>query len=290
VSDTAALAALLGALDLTPLDDDRYEGRSVERARPRTFGGELLAQALVAASRTAEDRAPHALHVQFLAPGDPALPTEYRVRRVRDGRRFAQRAVSGWQRGRELLVATAGFQAGDALDAPGYQHEPMPRVAGPEGLSSEHQQRLAVADRMRPADRPWLLTPRAIEIRQVSPVPLFDPPPSPPTAHTWLRAIGPLPDLHALHCAVLAYASDATLLDVACYPHGISWIDPRIEQASLNHAMWFHRPFRVDEWLLYAQIVPAAAAGRALARGSVFTREGALVASVTQEGLSRLRD
>jgi len=108
------------------------------------------------------------------------------------------------------------------------------------------------------------------------------------TRDTWLRAMGRLPDAHTLHCAVLAYASDATLLDIACYPHGVSWIDPRIEQASLNHAMWFHRPFRTDEWLLYAQVVPTVAAGRAFARRSVFTREGDLVASVAQEGLSRL--
>jgi acyl-CoA thioesterase-2 len=283
------LLTLLEALDLTQLDDDRYEGWSVERARPRTFGGELLAQVLMAASRTVVDRAPHSLHVHFLAPGDPALPTEYRVRRVRDGRRFAQRMVSAWQRGREVLLATVAFTAAETADAPAYQHEPMPTVDGPEGLASEHQQRLAVSHRMRPEDRPWLLTPRAIEIRQVHPVPLFDPPPTPPTAHTWLRAIGRLPEAPTLHCAVLAYASDATLLDIACYPHGVSWIDPRIEQASLNHAMWFHRPFRADDWLLYTQVVPTVAAGRAFARGSVVSREGTLVASVTQEGLSQLR-
>jgi acyl-CoA thioesterase-2 len=122
----------------------------------------------------------------------------------------------------------------------------------------------------------------------VHPVPLFDPPPVPPVAHTWLRAIGDLPKDPNLHCAVLAYASDTTLLDIAAYPLGVSWIDPRVEHASLNHAMWFHRPFRADEWLLYAQAVPSVASERAFARGSVFTRAGALVASVTQEGVSRL--
>jgi acyl-CoA thioesterase-2 len=164
----------------------------------------------------------------------------------------------------------------------------MPQVPGPEGLTSELDQRLAVADRFAPEHRPWLTMPRAVEVRQVRPVPLFDPPPVPPIAHTWIKAIAAMPDDRALHCAVLAYASDATLLDIACYPHGVSWIDPKAQQASLSHGMWFHRPFRIDEWLLYAQHVASSAGGRAIARGSVFTREGALVASVVQEGLSQI--
>lgn len=281
------LQTLLDALDLTPLDDDRYEARAVEHLRPRMFGGELLAQVLCAAARTVKDRACHMLHVDFLAPGDPAAPIEYRVRRVRDGRRFAQRQVSGSQRGREMVLASVSFTS-DATDVVGYQHERMPDVPGPDGLASELEQRIAVADRMPAGQRPWLLTPRAVEVRQVHPVPLFDPPPVPPVAHTWVKAVGAMPDDHALHCAVLAYASDATLLDIACYPHGLSWIDPRAQQASLSHAMWFHRAFRIDEWLLYAQHVPGVAGGRALARGRVFSRDGALVASVVQEGLSQV--
>jgi acyl-CoA thioesterase-2 len=285
--DQAPLPTLLEALDLARLDEDRYEGRSVERLRPRMFGGELLAQVVMAGARTLEDRACHSVHVDFLLPGDPTLPVEYRVRRVRDGRRFAQRQVSGFQRGREIVLASVSFTT-EAGDAVAYQHERMPEVPGPEGLVSEIEERIAVADRMRPEDRPWLLMPRAVEVRQVRPVPLFDPPPVPPVAYTWLKAVAPMPDAPALHCAVLAYASDTTLLDIACYPHGLSWIDPRAQQASLTHAMWFHRPFRVDEWLLYAQTVPTVAGGRALARGSVFTRDGALVASVVQEGLSQV--
>jgi acyl-CoA thioesterase-2 len=281
------LSALLAALDLTPLDDGRFEGRSVESARPRMFGGELLAQAIVAAGRTVKERACHALHAHFLLPGDPSLPTEYRVRRVREGRRFALRQVSAWQGRRETLLATVSFAA-DALHPLVHQHEPMPEVTGPEELRSEREHRLDVAQRMRPEDRPWLLTPRAVEVRQVRPMPLFDPPRVAPVAHTWLRAIGRLPENPVVHCAVLAYASDTTLLDIACYPHGLSWIDPRVEQASLDHAMWFHRPMRVDEWLLYSQVAPSLAEGRAFARGSIFTRSGVLVASVAQEGLSRL--
>jgi len=284
---TAPLHALLEALDLARRDDDCYEGTSVERARPRMFGGELLAQTLVAAARTAPGRACHSLHVRFLGPGNPASPIEYRVRRVRDGRRFAQRQVSAWQGGREVLLATASFTA-EAPAGRAYQHEPMPRVAGPEGLATELAQRQAVAHLLPSEDRPWLLMPRAVEVRQVRPVPLIDPAPVPPVARTWLKAVGALPDDPALHCAVLAYASDATLLDIACYPDGMSWIDPRVQQASLDHAMWFHRPFRIDEWLLYSQVVPSAAAGRAFARGSVFSRDGALVASVAQEGLSEI--
>jgi acyl-CoA thioesterase II len=127
-----------------------------------------------------------------------------------------------------------------------------------------------------------------VEVRQVRPVPLFDPPPVPPIAHTWIKAIAAMPDDPAVHCAVLAYASDATLLDIACYPHGVSWISPKVQQASLSHSMWFHRPFRIDEWLLYSQHVASSAGGRAIARGSVFARDGALVASVVQEGLSQI--
>ena len=130
--------------------------------------------------------------------------------------------------------------------------------------------------------------PRAVEVRHVRPVPLFDPPPVPPIAHTWIKAVAAMPDDQALHCALLAYASDATLLDIACYPHGVSWISPKVQQASLSHGMWFHRPFRIDEWLLYSQHVASSAGGRAIARGSVFTRDGALVASVVQEGLSQI--
>jgi|KBSSwiStaDraftv2_1062776.scaffolds.fasta_scaffold575285_2 acyl-CoA thioesterase II len=281
------LHTLLDAIDAKPLGDDRFQVRCVEHRRPRVFGGELLAQAVAVAARTVQDRACHAMHVNFLSPGDPKTPIEYSVRRVRDGRRFAQRQVSGYQRGREIVLATVSFTT-DSADAAGFQREPMPDVPGPEGLASELDQRLAVADRFAPEHRPWLTTPRAVEVRQVRPVPLFDPPPVPPIAHTWIKAVAAIPDDQALHCAVLAYASDATLLDIAFYPHGVSWISPKAQQASLNHGMWFHRPFRIDEWLLYAQHVPSSAGGRAIARGSVFTRDGALVASVVQEGLSQV--
>jgi len=229
----------------------------------------------------------HALHVRFMLPGDPRERIEYRVRRPRDGRRFAQREVTASQLGREILGASVSFTLDE--DPTDHQHERMPDVPGPDGLRTELEYREDVADRMRPEDRAWLLAPRGVEIRQVTPVPLYDPPPVPPIAHTWLRAAGRMPDDPHLHQAVLAYASDLTLLDIACYPHGLSWIDPRMEQASLDHAMWFHRPFRADDWLLYEQVVPVVAGGRALARGSLFTRAGLLVASVTQEGISRRR-
>jgi acyl-CoA thioesterase-2 len=200
---------LLDALDAKQLGDDRFEARSIEHLRPRVFGGELLAQVLATAARTVQDRACHAIHVDFLFPGDPKILIEYGVRRVRDGRRFVQRQVSGYQRGREIVLATVSFTT-DSADAVGFQHERMPEVPGPEGLTSELDQRLVVADRFAPEDRGWLTTPRAVEVRQVRPVPLFDPPPVPPIAHTWIKAIAAMPDDQALHCAVLAYASDAT--------------------------------------------------------------------------------
>ena len=283
------LRDLLDALDLIPLGDDGFEGRCVERERPRMFGGELLAQMLAAAGRTAESRGPRALHAHFLSAGDPARGVEYRVQRARDGRRLAQRQVSARQGDRELALAVASFAA-ETPDAFDHQQDAMPEVPGPEGLSSELEQRLAASDRLPAADRAWLLAPRAVEVRQVRPVPLLHPPPVPPSANTWLRAIGSLPDDPLVHAAVLAYASDTTLLDIACYPRGVSWFDARMEQASLDHAMWFHRPFRLDEWLLYAQAAATVAGGRALVRGNVFALDGRLVASVAQEGLSRLLD
>jgi acyl-CoA thioesterase II len=285
---TDSLASLLEGLTLTRLDGDRFEGRAIERTRPRMFGGDLLGQALVAAGMTAEGRRCHGLHMTFLLPGDPTVPIEYRVRRLRDGHRFAQRQVSAWQREREILVATASF-TGEPPDSHVHQHESMPEVPGPDGLLSELEHRHAEAERLRPEDRPWLLATRAVEVRQVRPVPIVDPSPVPPLAHTWLRAVSRIPDDPLLHAAIFAYACDMTLLDITCYPLGLAWIDPNVEQASLDHAMWFHRPFRMDEWLLYAQVSPVAAEGRALARGSLFTREGTLVATVAQEGVSRVR-
>jgi acyl-CoA thioesterase-2 len=281
------VAALVASLDLEARGDDVFEAQSVERDRPRLFGGELLAQLLAAGARTVKDRACRALHAHFLSPGDPARPLEYRVRRVRDGRRVAEREVAAWQGRREIALALVSFSAEQA-DPLAYQREAMPDVPGPEGLASELDARRAVAHRFDDGDRVWLLAERAVEVRQARPVPLFDPPALPPAADTWIRALSRLPDDPVLHCALLAYASDLTLLDIACQPRGMSWTDRRVEQASLDHAMWFHRPFRMDEWLLYAQRAESLLAGRALVRGAVFARDGALVASVAQEGLSRL--
>jgi acyl-CoA thioesterase II len=161
---SSPLQALLDALDAKPLGDDRFEARSIENLRPRVFGGELLAQVLATAARTVQDRACHAIHVDFLFPGDPKVPIEYGVRRVRDGRRFVQRQVSGYQHGREIVLATVSFTT-DSADAVGFQHERMPEVPGPEGLTSELDQRLVVADRFAPEHRAWLTMPRAVEVR-----------------------------------------------------------------------------------------------------------------------------
>jgi len=281
------LQTLLRVLDLAPLGDDRFEGRSAEFTRKRLFGGELVAQGLVAAQRTVPEKLAHALHCHFLLPGDPAEPIEYRVRRLRDGRRFAQRQVSAFQKGREIFFLTASFGTADDA-APGHQHEAMPQVAGPEGLVTEADLRRQVAERLPAEEREWLLMPRAIQLRHVRPMPLIDPPVGPPTADTWMRAIGPLPDGPAIHQAVLAFASDMTLLDIAFYPHGRSWIDPRVEEASLDHALWFHHPFRFDEWMLFSQVSPVLASGRGYSRGSFFTADGRLVVSATQEGLTRV--
>ncbi len=281
------LQTLLRVLDLTPLGDDRFEGRSAEFTRKRMFGGELVAQSLVAGQRTVEGKLAHSIHCHFLLPGDPAEPVEYRVRRLRDGRRFAQRQISAWQKGREIFLATASFGVADDT-VPGHQHLPMPKVAGPEGLTTEADLRRQIAEKMPAEERDWLLMPRAVQLRHVRPMPLVDPPIGPPTADTWMRAIAALPDDQAIHQAVLAFASDMTLLDIAFFPHGRSWIDPRVEEASLDHALWFHHPFRFDDWMLFSQESTVLSNGRAYCRGSFFTGDGRLAVSATQEGLTRV--
>jgi acyl-CoA thioesterase-2 len=251
------------------------------------FGGQVLGQALVAAGRTVEGRAAHSFHAYFLRPGDPAVPILYDVDRIRDGSSFTTRRVVAIQHGRAIFNLQASFQ----LDEPGLEHQlPMPAdVPGPEGLPNERELRARVADRLPEKMRASFLRDRPIEVRPIDPVDEFDPKPRPPRQNVWFRAVDTLPDDRALHQCVLAYASDLTLLDNSTLPHAINWWSEKFQTASLDHAMWFHRPFRADQWLLYVQDSPSASGARGFNRGSVFTRGGELVASVTQEGLIRLR-
>ncbi len=280
------LQQLIELLDLEQIEVNLFRGRSPQDGWQRVFGGQVLGQALVAAGRTVEGRAAHSFSAYFLRPGDPKVPILYDVDRIRDGKSFTTRRVVAIQHGKAIFNLAASFQ----IDEPGLEHQiEMPDVPGPEGLLNEVQLREKQADRIPEKMRATFLRERPIEVRPIDPIDEFAPEKRPPFQNVWFRAVDTLPDDRALHQCVLAYASDLTLLDTSALPHGVSWWSEKLQTASLDHAMWFHRPFRADAWLLYAQDSPRAAGARGFNRGSVFTREGELVASVVQEGLIRLR-
>jgi acyl-CoA thioesterase-2 len=260
------LDALVDLLDLEPIEVNLFRGVSPDDDRQRVFGGQVAGQALVAAGRTVDRGTVHSLHAYFLRPGDPAVPIVYEVDRIRDGRSFTTRRVVAIQHGHAIFNLSASFH----VDEPGYDHQvDMPAVPDPASLPPADDQ---------PA--------RAIDTRAV---------PDTAAGHAlvWLRADGRLPDDPLLHACVVTYASDLTLLDTVLSAHGLNphrlalSSAPGVMLASLDHAVWFHRPFRADEWLLYAQDSPVSHGARGFARGSIFTRAGSLVASVVQEGLVR---
>jgi acyl-CoA thioesterase-2 len=281
-----AVDELVRLLDLEPIEVNIFRGRSPDEDRQRIFGGQVAGQALVAAARTVpNDRQVHSLHAYFLRAGDPKVPVLYDVDRPRDGGSFTTRRVAAVQHGRVIFNMAASFQVPEV----GYDHAfAMPDVPAPEGLPT-------LRERLEKAGvplTPWLSRPRPIDIRHVDPGGVATTPeersrPLEPRHDVWLRADGRLPDDPIVHTVVLTYASDMTLLDTATLPHGPGWFDPNLFMASLDHAIWFHRPFRADDWLLYAQDSPTAVGGRGLSRGLVFTRDGTLVATVVQEGLIR---
>jgi acyl-CoA thioesterase II len=280
-----ALDQVLGLLDLEQIEVDIFRGRSPEgERRQRVFGGQVAGQALVAAGRTVpEDRPVHSLHAYFIRPGDPATPLIYLVERVRDGRSFTTRRVTTIQHGKTIFTLSASFHR----DEPGVEHaEPMPDVPPPDAVppTLERMEKL-----FGPSVRKWYGD-QPIDIRHIGPL-SFEAERDPSLRTTrnmvWLRADGDLPDDPLLHVCLMTYASDMTLLDSVLIAHGLSWADGRTSGASLDHAMWFHGPFRADRWLLYAQDSPVARGSRGLARGEVYTSDGDLVVSVVQEGLVR---
>jgi acyl-CoA thioesterase-2 len=281
------LDILLELLELERLELNLFRGRNRDIGSGRLFGGQVLAQALVAAGRTVEGRAAHSLHGYFVLPGDVNTPVVYQVDRVRDGKSFTTRRVLAIQEGREIFTATCSFHAAEA----GIEHSaPLPATPAPGTLPREIDLVRAMAHRIPERLRDVYTQDRPIDFRPVDPVDPFAPEKREAAKHVWFRADGRMPDDPILHQAVMAYASDYGLLGTSLLPHGLSFIMPRVQAASLDHAVWFHRPFRVDDWLLYATDAPAAAGARAFTRGSLFTEDGALVASVAQEGLIRLRD
>jgi acyl-CoA thioesterase-2 len=282
----AAVDDLIELLDLEPIEVNIFRGRSPKEDRQRVFGGQVAGQALVAAARTVEaDRRVHSLHAYFLRPGDPAVPILYEVDRIRDGRSFTTRRVVAIQHGQAIFNLSASFQVAED----GFEHSfPMPEVTPPEQLPDRRARWEPWAEELGHDLDELLKRPQAIDTRIADWNPDDRTKSLPPYQHVWMRADGTLPDDPLLHTIVLTYASDMTLLDTALLPHGGSWFDPTLMMASLDHAMWFHRPFRADQWLLYSQDTPTATNSRGLTRGLVFTREGTLVASVVQEGLIRV--
>ena len=283
-----AVDALVKVLELEPIEVNIFRGTSPDVDVQRVFGGQVAGQALVAASRTVEpDRRVHSLHAYFLRPGDPAVPILYEVDRIRDGRSFTTRRVVAIQHGKAIFNLSASFHVEEA----GYDHAaPMPEgVPAPESLPDFGTRWRPILG-STPEGLRWLERPRPIDTRHVDLPASPERGPMPPFNNVWLRADGVLPDDPVLHACVVTYASDMTLLDTTLFPHGRSFTQPDVMMASLDHAMWFHRPFRADDWLLYDQDTPAASGGRGLARGLFFDRHGATVASVVQEGLIRPLD
>jgi acyl-CoA thioesterase II len=278
---------LLDLLDLEPIEHDIYRGTNRDIGSGRVFGGQVMAQALVAAQRTVEEgRVAHSLHGYFILPGDLASPIVYFVDRLRDGKSFTTRRITAIQHGRAVFNMSASFHRPE----PGLEHQaPMPEAPPPDLLQSELELIRAGADRIPPSVRGVLTQDRPIDFRPIDADP-FDATPRAGMRQLWVRAIGAMPDDILAHQAVLAYASDYGLLAAAIQPHGITIRDPALQAATLDHALWFHRDFRIDDWLLYSMDSPVAAGARGFARGTVFTRSGQLVASVAQEGLLRVHD
>ncbi|HEX2654681.1 MAG TPA: acyl-CoA thioesterase II [Xanthobacteraceae bacterium] len=283
---SSAVNDVLDILNLEPLEVNLFRGRSPQVGWQRVFGGQVIGQALVAACRTVDGRQPHSLHAYFLLPGDPKVPIIYDVDRIRDGKSFTTRRVVAIQHGHAIFSMSASFH--NQEDGMSHQAK-MPDVPPPDALPSDAELKERIFPAMPDAVRRYYERERPIELRPVELDRYLGKKFEDGRFHVWMRTTGKLPDDPAIHQCVLAYASDLTLLDAALIPHGRTLFEREIMSASLDHAMWFHRPFRADEWLLYAQESPNLAGSKGFARGSIFSQDGSLVASVAQEGLLRER-
>ncbi len=285
---SAAIENLLTILDLEQLEVNLFRGLSPQVGWQRVFGGQVIGQALVAAIRTVDvpDRPPHSMHAYFLLAGDPKVPIIYDVERVRDGKSFTTRRVKAIQHGQAIFIPSVSFHR----DEPGMAHQAkMPAVPTPDELPSEAEIKERVLPLMPDPVRRYYERERPIELRPVEYGRYLGKTYEDGRFNVWIRATGKLPDKPAIHECVLAYASDMTLLDSALIPHGRTVFEKDIMAASLDHALWLHRPFRADDWLLYAQDSPNLSGARGFCRGLIFARDGTLVASVAQEGLVRER-
>jgi acyl-CoA thioesterase-2 len=277
---------LIETLDLEQLEARLFRGKSPQVGWQRVFGGQVIGQALVAATRTVEqeNRFVHSLHAYFVRPGDPSVPIIYDVENIRDGGSFATRRVTAIQHGKPIYFMTASFQD----DEDGFEHQaPMPDVPMPETLLGEADLKERFLTQAPAHIRAYWERPRPIELRPIALDHYFSAEKLEPSQNIWVRTTGPVPAERHLQAAVLAYLSDMTLLDTSLFAHGTSVLDRRLQVASLDHAMWFHRPPVLDDWLLYSQDSPSAFGGRGMTRGAIFSRSGTLLASVAQEGLIR---
>lgn len=278
------LDQLLDVISPSPIGQDHFRAGNMHPEAFRVYGGQVLAQCVSAAVATVEkDRVLHSQHAYFLRPGDPAEPISFEVERARDGLSFSSRRVVALQRNKPILVSSMSFQ--QASEGDEYQPE-MPRVPPPEALSSERQLGLQAGN----IDESFMITTgEDLDIRVVEPVDWDNPVPREPVLQAWMKTSGPLPDDAGLHQAVLAYLSDAFLIDVCLITHGRHFMGPDLQVASLDHALWFHEAFRADDWLLHTVDAERVGGGRGLARGSFYTRQGRLVATTMQQGLMRFR-
>jgi acyl-CoA thioesterase-2 len=279
-------ADLLKLLELEQLEVNLFRGESRDIGSAQVFGGQVLGQALTAASRTVDGRIVHSLHAYFLRRGDFNAPIVYEVDRSRDGHSFSNRRVIAIQHGEQIFNMTASFQVVEN----GLEHQfDMPDVPPPEKLPDMLEVLRPMVDRLPERVKRFVEKPRPFEFRMVQPFPdLIEPSKHPPTRQVWFRLPDRIPDDESLHRRLLAYVSDYYLLDTAVLPHGMSFLSAKAVMASIDHAMWFHRPLRVDEWLLYALDSPSSSGARGFGRGSVYSRDGRLVASTAQEGLIRV--
>lgn len=279
-----ALEEVIGLLDLERLEDNLFRGESRDIGAPQVFGGQILGQALSAAHCTVEERFPHSLHAYFLRPGDFNQPVVYQVERSRDGGSYSNRRVVAIQHGRPILNLAASFHVSEE----GYSHQvDMPDVPGPDGLTKTIDIHDSIIDKVPEKMRRLLAHRPPFEFRPVEPPKFIEPSARPPRKHVWMRAWDELPDDRELHRNLLTYVSDYELLGTATLPHDLDFTTRPVQMASIDHGLWFHRPFRVDEWLLYACDSPTSHGGRGFSRGQIFTRSGELIASVAQEGVIR---
>jgi len=285
-NNMSATDNLIALLNLEKLEENLFRGQSPKFGWQRVFGGQVIGQALVAAGRTVSERTAHSMHAYFLRPGDPKTPIIYQVERTRDGKSFTTRRVTAIQHGKPIFDLSVSFQ----IDEPGFEHAvEMPDVPKPDDLPSEGELKSLFIDKMPDSMKHYWERERPIEIRLVDLSRYVSREKKEAKQQVWFRASGPIGDDLCLHQCVLSYASDFTLLDTALIAHGKYVFDADLQVASLDHALWFHRPFRADEWLLYSQDSPSAQGARGFCRGSIFKQSGELVASVTQEGLMRPR-